>query len=823
MLHDLKYAARWLRRSPGFTAVAVLSLALGIGFNTALFSVLDAILFRPLPVAAPDRLADVYTSGSDGDTYASTSYPDFLDFKAHNSVFDDMMGYSAMMASINLPDRSRLALGEVVTGNYFQVLGVGATLGRTLLPEDDREGAERVAVISHRVWVRDHGSDPAVLGRSLRMRGQPYTIVGVVPQSFTGMVPVLAPELWITTAHVGEVEPAGIQDLVPSPGGTSRLDRRGQRWLFVKGRLRDGATVDQARANLGLLMTQFTAAHPDTNKDRAVAVLATQAVRIHPEVDRALVPAGIGLMVAVGLVLAIACANVASMLLARAAGRQREISIRLALGAGRGRLIRQLLTESLLLSALGATGGLALAAWITRFVTTMDLPIPIPVAFDIRIDGRVLAFTTAVSLLAGLVAGLAPALKASKRSLVGALKGETLVSDVGGRRWTLRDGLVAAQIATTVILLVAAGLLTRSLAAAQDADPGFRTAGIAIVSADVEMLRYDEERARQFWDTALERVRTMPGVDAAAVTARPPLSINWNQAIFFVPGHHAPGDPGTNILSSRVSSGYFDALDVPLLEGRTFNDTDAAGTPGVIIVSESLARRFWPGESAVGRRLHTRGLDGPAFEIVGVADDYKVRTIGETPQPYVHFAYSQLKSPYQVLMVRSRMDAHQTLAEVRRELLSMEPNLTFLDNQTMDDQVSIVLYPARAAAWVVSIVGMVAMLLAAIGLYGVIAYSVARRTREIGIRMALGARPASVLGLVLRQGMTVAIAGLVVGSLLAILAARAVSGALYGISAADPLAWLGAVGTILLISTAANIIPARRAAAVAPSVALRSD
>jgi predicted permease len=822
MLQDLRYAARWLRRSPGFTAVAMLSLAMGIGFNTALFSVLDAILFRPLPVSAPDRLVEVYTSGGDGDTYATSSYPDVLDLQAQNSVFSDMMGYSAMMAAINLPDRSRLALGEVVTGNYFQVLGVGAAAGRTLLPEDDRPGAERVAMISHRAWVRDYGSRPDVVGQSMRMRGQPYTIVGVTPAGFSGMMPVLAPELWITTAHVSEVEPAGIQDVVPGPG-TTRLDRRGQRWLFVKGRLRDGVSAGEARANLEIVWSQLVAAHPQTNKDRALTVVPTSDVRIHPEVDRALLPAGIGLMVAFGLVLAIACANVASMLLARAASRQREISIRLALGAGRGRLIRQLLTESVLLSALGAAGGLLVATWLTRLATNLDLPIPIPVAFDIRIDGRVLAFTIGVSLLAGLAAGLVPALKASRHSLVNALKGESAASDVAGRRWTLRDGLVAAQIATTVVLLVAAGLLARSLVSARHVDPGFQTAGIAILSTDVEMLGYDEARARQFWDTVLERVQALPGIEAAAVAARLPLSINFNQATFFVPGHHGPGDRGATILTTRVSDDYFRALDVPLLEGRTFNATDGPGTPLVVVVSESLARQYWPGQSAIGQRLHMRALDGPAFEIVGVTADHKVQTIGEAPQPYVHFPYSQLKTSYQTLLVRSRMDAGQTLAQVRRELLSMEPNLAFLDNQTMEDQVSAVLFPARAAAWVVSAVGVVAMLLAAIGLYGVIAYSVARRTREIGIRMALGARPGSVLGLVLRQGMTVAGIGLFAGILLAVVAARAVAGALYGVSAADPIAWLGAAGTILLVALAANAVPARRATTVDPSSALRSE
>jgi predicted permease len=822
MLQDLRYAARWLRRSPAFTAVAVLSLAVGIGFNTALFSVLDAILFRPLPVSAPDRLVDVYTSGGDGDTYATSSYPDFLDFREQNGVFDDMMAYSAMMAAINLPDRSRLALGEVVTGNYFHVLGVSAAIGRTLLPEDDQPGAERVAMISHRAWVRDYGRSPGVLGQSLRMRGQGYTIVGVAPDGFTGMVPVLAPELWVTTAHVGEVEPAGIQDVVPGPG-TNRLDRRGQRWLFMKGRLRDGVSAAEARANLELVWSQLVAAHTQTNKDRAISLVPTSDVRIHPDADRALLPAGVGLMVAFGLVLAIACANVASMLLARAAGRQREISVRLALGAGRGRLIRQLLTESLLLSALGATAGLALASWLTRLATTIDLPIPIPVAFDIRIDARVLAFTIAVSVIAGLVAGLAPALKASRHSLVGALKGESAASDVAGRRWTLRDGLVAAQIATTVVLLVAAGLLARSLASARYAEAGFDPSGLAIVSADLDMLRYERPRAERFWDDVLQRVESMPGIHRAALGSRVPFSLNFNQETFFIPGHHGPGDRGTTILNARVSGGYFATLGVPILEGRTFLPSDTGESPRVIVVSEALAKRYWPGESAIGRRIHIRGLDGPAFEIVGVSADHKVRSVGETPQPFVHFPYEQQRNPYQVLMVRVQGDAHQQLAALRRELLAMEPNLAFLDNQTMEDQVSAVLFPARAAAWVVSAVGVVAMLLAAIGLYGVIAYSVARRTREIGIRMALGARPGSVLRLVLRQGMTVAGVGLAAGSLLAVIAAYAVAGALYGISAADPIAWLGAAGTVLLISTAANLVPARRAATVDPSSALRSE
>ena len=357
MLADVRYALKWLLRSPGFAAVAVLSLGVGIGFNSALFSIVDALLFRPLPVERPDRLVDVYTKGGDGDTYATNSYPDFLDFRAKNTVFTDMLGYSPSIAAVKAGDRSRMALGEVVTGNYFQVLGVTAAIGRTLLPDDDRTGAARATVISYRLWRRDFAGDPSVLGRTLLIHGQPYTIVGVAPERFTGMVPMLQPELWTAVAWVEDIEPAGIQDAVPSPTGTTRLDRRGQRWLFAKGRLRDGETGARAQANLTLLMNQLAAEYPKTNDKRPV--MTATNVRVHPQADRALRIVAGGLMVAIALVLVIACANVTNMLLARASGRRREIGIRLAIGASRARLVRQLLTESLVLAALGAATGAA--------------------------------------------------------------------------------------------------------------------------------------------------------------------------------------------------------------------------------------------------------------------------------------------------------------------------------------------------------------------------------------------------------------------------------------------------------------------------------
>src|SRR5262245_16683817 len=456
---DVRYALRWLRRSPGFTLIAIASLAIGIGFNTTLFTLVDALLFRPLPVERPHELVDVYTTGGDGDTYATSSYPDFLDFKAQNQVFSDMLGYSPSIAAVTLSDRSRLAMGEVVTGNYFQMLGVKARLGRTLTLDDDKPGAPRAAVISYRAWNREYGASPAAVGQTIRIHNQPYTIVGVLPADFIGMVPLIAPEVWTPLAYVDDVEPGGIISNVPSPTGNTRLERRGMRWMFVKGRLKPGVTIDQAAANLRVVAKQLQTTYIQTNKDRDVAMVATNSVHIHPVADRMLLPIAMGLMVVVGLVLVIACASVASMLLARASGRQKEIGIRLAIGASRARLMQQLLSESIVMATLGAIVGVALAWTLTRLAMSIQLPL----SFALRIDSRVLLFTAGVTFIAAIVAGLAPALKTTRPNLVTELKGDVTATQAGGRRWTLRDGLVVTQIAVTMVLLVAAGLLTRSV------------------------------------------------------------------------------------------------------------------------------------------------------------------------------------------------------------------------------------------------------------------------------------------------------------------------------------------------------------------------
>jgi predicted permease len=825
MVNDIRYALRWLRRSPGFAAVAVLSLGFGIGVNAAMFSLVDAALLRPIPVDHPDTLVDVFTSSSDGDEYATTSYPDFLDLKAGNSVFSDMLGYSPMFAALNLGERARLVVGHLVTSNHFDVLGVRPWLGRLLRPGDDEPGAPRVVVISHQMWRHEFGGDPGVVDRPLRLRGLDYTIVGVAPASFTGVMPLLTPELWLPASQVEEVEPAGINDNVPSPTGRTRLERRGSRWMFVKGRLKPGVTAAAAHANVVAIGKRLEQAYPATNRDRRVAAFPTTAVRML--VPQASGPISIGstaVMAVVGLVVIIACANVAGMLLARAASRRREVSIRMALGAGRGRIVRQMLVEGLVLGAGGSVIAVALAWALIRVLTSIPLPIPGAIGLDLRLDERVIGYAVTVAALAGVLAALTPALKASSPRIAPDLRGDMPAGKLGARRWSFRDVLVAAQLALTVVLLVVAGLLLRALGASAAADVGFRTDGLALVAFDTGMVRYPADRSRGFWADALARVKAMPGVESAAlVSPRLPFDINYSQTGIRVDGRTYADSTRPDVVANvEVSPGYFDTLGVPLVAGRLFTDADRAGAPLVAIVNDTMARQLWPGGNAVGRTF-TIASSGTRYEVVGVVGNHTVYAVGERPTPYLHFAAAQQPSTYNYLIARTRGDAASLVADMRRELLGMEPGLVFIRSTTMEASMAAALLPQRLSAALAGAFGGLGTVLAAIGLYGVIAYSVSRRTREIGIRVALGADARSVLGMVMRQGLTLVAYGAVAGGLLAAVAARLLGGVMYGVGAADPVAWGGAFGALFLAAALANYLPARRAMRVNPITALRAE
>jgi predicted permease len=598
--------------------------------------------------------------------------------------------------------------------------------------------------------------------------------------------------------------------------------------MFVKGRLKPGVTAQQANANVALIGTQLEAANVQTNKDRKMAAVPTEDVRLLvPQAGGILSIGASGLMAIVGLVLLIACANVAGMLLARASARRREISVRLAVGASRGRLIQQLLVEGALLGTLGAIAAVALAWALVQVLQGIKLPLPVEVAFDLRIDARVLTFSIIVATMTGILAGLLPAMKASAPSLISDLRGEAPAGRVGRRRFTMRDALVVSQVALTAVLLVVAGLLLRSLGASQRADVGFDPRGLAAIALDTDMVRYSDERSEQFWRLAQQRVKALPGVTSAAlISPTLPFTFNFNQQEMRVDNRtYSEGQRGEIIENVSISPDYLATLGVPLRDGRGIEATDIPGAPDVVVINETMARKFWPNQSAVG---HTVQIVNPTrsrtFRIVGVARDHKRHGVLEQASPFIYFAGGQRGvQRYNFLVARTSGDSSALLNGMRRELLAMEPSLVFMVSRTMDENLATSLMPARVGAILASAFGGLGTLLAGIGLYGVIAFSVARRTREIGVRMALGANPGTVLSMVMRQGFTIVAIGMIAGGVLAAGAASALRGVLYGITPFDPIAWGLALSAMLVAAALANFVPARRAMRVDPMSALRTD
>ena len=814
LLRDVGYALRGARRRPGFTLAAAVSLAIPIGFNTAVFTVVDALLFGPLPVAHPAQLVDVYTSDPGVQRYSTTSYPDYLDLRAGNDVFTDMAAHSSMVAAVRVDGDVDRVMGEIVTGSYFGLLGVRPLMGRLLGPEDDRPGAERAAVISTRLWERAFGRDPGVVGRTLRIRSEPYLVVGVAPPGFAGMVPVLDADLWTPMTWVADVTTVGIRSFVDSPGGTV-LEQRGTRWLFVKGRLRDGVTPARAAAGLGVIMANLAAAWPESNEDREVSLTLTEDARLPPQVAGPVRVLTAGLTLVVGVVLLVACANVMGMLLARAAARRREIGVRLAVGAGRGRLVRQLLAESLVLSFLGAGAGLALAWTLLRALAAAPSLAGglIPLTFEFALGARAFLFTAALSVVVGVVAGLAPALRATRPNLVRDLNGAVAVARVGGGRWVLRDALVALQLAVTVPLLVLAGFFARNAVGAVGVSPGFEPDRVAAVGLGLDALGYEPDRVDRLLRDALDRVRSMPGVESASLASRVPFDIISNSENVLVSGVHGPDDRGAPVGTTNVSADYFDTLGVPLLQGRSFAAADTPDSPRVAVVSQAMALRFWPAGTAVGRRFRLDEWDGREVEVVGVSADYEVNASGEDPGAYLHLAASQqFDWPDAMLLARTAGDASALAGGIRGELRRMEPDF-FFSNQgdTLRETAAVRLRPNRIAASLVIASGLVALLLGAVGLYGVVAYLVARRSREFAIRAALGARSGALLRLVLATGGWVVAFGVGSGAVLTFAATRvAASMTPDGFPPPDPAAWAGAILVITAVAAAAHIGPARR-------------
>jgi len=813
LIKDIRYAVRGLIKRPGFVAIAVITLALGIGANTAIFSLVNTVLLRSLPVERPGEIVSVAVRGK-GDSMSAFSYPNYKDFRDRNDVLSGLLVYRFAPLSLSRGGVNERIWGFEVSGNYFDVLGVKAIHGRTFLPEEDKTKLSHpVIVVSYDCWQQRFGADPGLVGRDVLINNHQFKVIGIAPQGFKGTEFVYAPDMWLPMSMMEWAEP-----------GATWIDSRNAKNMFAIGRLKSGVSARQAEASLNLLGQQLGKEYPDSNEGQTIKVEPPGF--IIPDLRGAAVSFTWVMMAAVGLVLLVTCTNLAGLMLARATDRRKEIAIRLAMGANRLRLIRQLLTESILLSFVGGVAGLFLALWIVRLLLALKPPIDFPLTLDLDVDWRVLLFSLAVSITAGAVFGLAPALQSTRPSLVRALK--DTAAQGGAVKTRLRSVLVVAQISISLMVLIAAGLVVRTLQQLQTMNPGFETQNGLTMSFDLGLQGYDEARGQQFFRQLIERVQSLPGVESAAVTNYIPLSLNYNSGPVFVEGK--PAERGENVPTVMVSSsgaGYFKTMGTPILQGREFTDQDTEKTEKVAVVNEFFVRRLMPelqntGE-AVGKRFSWRGADGPFIRIVGVAKGGKYFNIAEDPRPFVWTPMIQDYSSGAILVVRAKGNPEGLIAPVRGQVQSLDPNLPLFDVKTFTEHMKFALFPAKVAATVLGVFGLVALMLAAIGVYGITSYAVAQRTHEIGIRLALGAQLRDVLRLVLGHGLKLTIIGAALGLFGAFLATRAITSVLYGVSATDPLTF-GLVSFLLIgVALVACYVPARRATKVEPLTALRNE
>jgi predicted permease len=818
---DLRYGARMLLKTPGFTAVAALSLALGIGANTAIFSLTDKVLIRKLPVEEPDRLV-VVSASSSGGLSTVFGYPDFADYRASKQVFEGLVCYTQRALTLSEGGQAERIQGMIVSGNYFTALRVRPALGRGFLPEEDKtRGTHPVVVLSYGLWQRRFGADPGLVGKAVNLNGYGFTVVGIAPSEFTGTVAGIAPDVYVPIMMQGQVSPGWKMDPLFGPRSRSLSS-----WLEVLGRLKPGVSREQAAAAMTTLGSQIARAHPNADgSPRAEPKFVLEdGSRGHTNLLRDLRFPLQMLMATVGLILLIACANVANLLLARAGARHKEIALRLAVGAGRARLIRQLLTESMLLSMLGGGAGLALAASISGMVISYTPPNNFStLTLDNRLDLRVLGFTLGISLLTGILFGLAPALSASRPDLVSALKDETTLLGKRVRRLSLRNLLVVGQVALSLIVLVGAGLCVRSLQKLQAIDAGFDPAKVLVMSADVSLSGYNKERGLRFYAELLERVKVLRGVEAVSLGALVPLGGGVGSTL--KAEGYAP-KPGEDLSSdfNIIGPDYFRTMKIPLLRGREFGRSDTTTAPQVVTINETAARRFWPDQSPIGRRLILgRAPDEEVREIVGVVRDSKSRRLNEEVRPAMYVPFAQDYRANMALHVRTTGEPAAMLAAVRREVQALDASLPVYNIKTLEEQKSSSLYTSRMVAMLLTAFGLLALFLAAVGLYGVMASAVNRRTREIGIRLALGAQGHDVLRQTLVEGMTMVTIGLALGLGGAVAATRLVKSFLYGMTATDPVSFAGAALLLAGVAFLANYLPARRASRTDPMVALRWD
>lgn len=822
MYNDLRYALRQLLKSPGFSAVAVLTLALGIGANTAIFSLVDAILLRPLSgVDDPDRLVAVYTSDFSSTRYGTSSYPDYLDYRDRTDVFSGLAAYVETSINLSSGSEAERTQGAIISGNYFLVLGVKTRLGRPLLPEDDKNyGAHPVAVVSYETWQRRFGADHSLVGKMVVLNNHPFTLVGVIAEGFRGTSLRSVPEVWVPMSMLTQLEPSRTPQI---------LERRGTRWLSLIGCLKPGVKIEQAQAGIDTIAAQLAQAFPETNRGtlqrpdqpRPMTLVPASVAMISPRMRDTAQRVSQLSMVAVGFVLLIGCANVANLLLARAHRRQKEIAMRFALGARRSRIIRQMLTESLLLFLVGGGVGLLFALWLSDLLLSTNLFAAFA-GLRLGLDIRVLSFTLLVSVLTGLVFGLVPALQASRSNLIPALKAVETADGSLLRRYGVRNLLVVFQVALSLVLLIGAGLFLRSLQKAYATDLGFSADTALLVSVDLERQGYDEGRARTFYEQIRERVAALPGVRAASLADSVPVDPRGSRTGVAIEGYTPRTGEDMELNFNVVDHHFLEAMGLSLVRGRNFTEQDRMPRPRVTMVNETMASKYWPGQDPLGRRVRLGRNQESSLEIVGVVKTGKYRNLREDPMPYMYFPFGQNRTRM-TLLVRTVGNPVALLPAVRSEVQRLDKNLPLFDIRTLDEHLGRALAQERTNAQLVGLFGLLALILAAVGVYGVMSYAVTQRTREIGVRMALGAHTDDVMRLVVGYGMRLSILGVVIGLVGALSLTRFISSLLYQVTASDPATFIAVALLLGAVALLACWLPARRAAKVDPVVALRYE
>ncbi|NMO14751.1 ABC transporter permease [Pyxidicoccus fallax] len=800
LVQDVRYALRTLRKAPAFSLVAVLTLALGIGATTALFSVVRGVLLKPLPFPAPERLVRLWQASPSLDQpRAAISQNDFEDWKARQRSFSALGGWWHVedMTGVDLsglgdPERIRATF---VTDGFFSSLGMAPQLGRALLPEENVPGQDAVVVLGHGFWTRRFGADPSLVGRTVTLDGVPHTVVGVMPPSFT--FPSEQMDVWLPLSRIPE-------------SGIPRV--RLNRFLSVVGRLQPGVTLETARSELGGIARQLAEVHAESNGQYT----AITAIPLHEAITGDVRTSLLVVLGAVGLLLLIACVNVANLQLARATLRERELAVRAALGAGPGRLVCQLLTESLVLATLGGFLGVGLAVWGTEALVGLSVD-QLPRLREVRVDDEVLAFAAGATLLTGLLFGLLPALRASTPKLEPVLKagGRGTVSHRGAR---LRGGLVVAEVAVAVVLATGAGLATRSLSRMLSEDPGFRAEGAAVVSFTVS--KEKRPQRRQYLAEVLERVRAVPGVQSAALVKNLPLEGSGEDIAFARPDHPEDVVNPPHLQMMHVSTDYFRTLGIPLLGGRVLEATDTEDAPAVAVVSQTFARRYFAGEDPVGKTLR---LGTSEHTIVGVVGDVRQAGLAEPAPPLIYLHVLQNTRSVLNLVVRGQGALLPLAASARQAIWSVHPGQTISRITTLEEVVSEAVTRPRLLSVMLGLFAVLGMALAAVGIYGVLAYTVSQRQREMGVRLALGAKPADVLRLVLRSGMALAGTGVALGVAGALGLSWVMRSILYGVAPHDPLTFAGVMALLLGVALVACLIPARRAMRVDPAVTLRGE